>query len=102
MIFLRGLLCVAGIACLMACVWALTTGDFVAEFKEVAALPWGKIALVDVYFGLILFAIIIFAFEPIWFALPVVALLLVFGNWVAAFWLALRLPKIIRKLRGVA
>lgn len=102
MTIFRGILISLAVLFLMACIWAMVTGDFVGEFQQVAAMPWGKIALADVYFGFFLFAVIIFAFEPLMIGLPVVILLFIFGNWVAAFWLALRLPKIIGKLRGVA
>lgn len=100
MTILRGLILLLGIAFIAACVWAGTSGNLMAEFGEISALPWGKVSLADLYLGFFLIAVIIFIFEPLRISLPVVALLFVFGNWVAAFWLAARLPKLIRKLRG--
>ena len=102
MSFLRFSLVVLAIGLLMACLYAYLTGDFLGEFQMVLEMPWGQVALFDLYLGFFLFAIIILAFEPIIIGLQVVILLFVFGNWIAAFWLALRLPKMIRKMRGVA
>jgi hypothetical protein len=102
MTILRGFILFLGIAFIAACVWAGATGNFLGEFSVISGLPWGKISLADLYLGFLLIAIIILAFEPLWIGLPVVLLLFVFGNWVAAFWLAARLPKLIRKMRGIA
>lgn len=102
MTILRGFLFLCGVAFIAFCVWAGATGDFMREFNLITELPWGKVSLVDLFLGFILFAIIILAFEPPWIGIPVVILLFIFGNWVTAFWLALRLPKIIRKMRGIA
>ncbi|MFC6198089.1 hypothetical protein [Ponticaulis profundi] len=102
MTFLRGLLLALGIAFIASCVWAAATGHFSDEFKAVLDMAWGKISLADLVLGFIVISVIILAFEPVWIGLPIVILLFIFGNWVSAFWLALRLPKIIRKMRGVA
>lgn len=102
MTLLRGILLALGIAFIAACVWAGISGSLMEEASKVWSLPWGKIMVADLYLGFFLFAIIILAFEPPWISLPVVILLFVLGNWVSAFWLAARLPKIIRKMRSVA
>ena len=102
MSFLRGVLLGIGIAFIGACVYAGATGDFFEEFGRITQLVWGKISLIDLYLGFIAISIIILAFEPFFIGLPVVIVLFIFGNWVALFWLAARLPKIIRKMRGVA
>lgn len=102
MTFLRFVLAALAIAFIGLCVWAGTNGDFLGEFASISAQAWGKVSLADLYLGFLVIGVIILAFEPFWIGLPVVILLFIFGNWVCAFWLALRLPKIIRKLRGVA
>ena len=102
MTILRGLILALGIAFIAFCVWAAVSGNFLKEFSDVLAMPWGKVSMADLVLGFILISIIILAFEPIWIGLPVVILLFFFGNWITAFWLAARLPKIIRKMRSVA
>lgn len=102
MVILRFIFMALGIAFIALCVWAASTGSFLGEFSTISSLPWGKVSLGDLYLGFLVIAVIILAFEPIWLGLPIVILLFIFGNWVPAFWLAARLPKIIRKMRGIA
>jgi hypothetical protein len=102
MTFLRGLILGIGIVFIAICVWAGVSGNLMSEAGTVWALPWGKVMLADLYLGFLLIAIIILAFEPLWIGLPVVLLVFTLGNWVTAFWLAARLPKIIRKIRSIA
>lgn len=102
MTFLRVLIVILGLAFAGMIGWAFTVGDFMEEFRQVTAFAWGKVSLADLYLGFFLFAIIILAFEQIWIGLPVVILMFLLGNTIPALWLALRLPKVIRKMRGVA
>ncbi len=102
MTLLRGILILLGAGFLGACVWAYLSGDFAAEFAAITGLPWGKISLADLYLGFLVIAVVIFFLEPLWISLPVIIVMMLLGNWVSAFWLAARLPKLVRKLRGVA
>lgn len=100
MIILRVLLVVLGLVLIGACIWAFQAGHFLNEFGEISAMPWGKVSLIDLYLGFFVFAVLFFVIEPIWLAIVLTLLMMTLGNWVPAFWLALRLPKLFRKLRS--
>ena len=99
MTILRAALFLCGLAFIGACIWAGINGHFLQEFQTISAFAWGKISLIDLYLGFLVLAVIVLIFEPLRIALPVILLLFVFGNWVAAFWLALRLPTLVKRLR---
>ena len=46
-------LCVVTMAA--ALIWGFTAGDLFAEGRELFALPWGVISVIDVYVGIVLF-----------------------------------------------
>lgn len=80
-------------------VWAILVGDFSAAGDFLLRTPWGIVAMVDLYLGFLISAIVIFLVEPdkrvalIWI-LPIFVL----GNVVTAFWLALRGLASLRRL----
>ena len=82
------------------CVWAALNGDFTGTFASVWALPWGKVAMVDLYLGFALAGIVIFAVEKLPIALPIFIATVLLGNLVLALWFAARLPLIWRKLKA--
>ena len=88
----------AGFAVLI--VWAALTADFAASFAIITADPWGVVSLADLYLGFVLFAAIIVAVDGARAAsIGWVVALMVLGNLVAAVWLILRLPALVRRLR---
>jgi hypothetical protein len=83
--------------------WASLRGDFGAEFAAVTAMPWGRVSLVDLYLGFLLYAGIVWMIEDklatrlLW-ALPVFFL----GNAWSLIWVAVRWDKIIARLKAKA
>ena len=62
-------------------IWAALTGDIRAEMGVINDLPWGVVALVDVYLGLMLVAAWVAYREHSWFAiLTWIVALSVLGN----------------------
>lgn len=90
---LLGLLLIAGIA------WAWGAGHFANELQAIAALAWGKITLLDLYVGFLLWAVLVFLVEKnkllaaAW-VIPTFFL----GNIVPAAWFVLKLPELARRL----
>ena len=99
MLIVRLLLVAMALSFIALCVWASQVGDFGAAFGAVFALPWGVVAMTDLYFGFILFAVIIFAVERPFVALPVILAVILLGNAISAIWLAWRLPDLWIKLK---
>lgn len=73
-------------------VWASLTGALGPEFSAIFALPWGKVMLVDLYVGFILFAMVVALIERPMVTTAFIVALFVLGNVVAALWLAWRWP----------
>jgi len=76
-----------------AVVYGMLAGDFFAEGGRLLALPWGIVALVDLYIGFALFAGWVLFRERSWVALPWIVLLLVLGNLVAALYALITLAR---------
>lgn len=67
---------------------AILRGDFNAETSTMAAMPWGQMALVDLYTGFILFGLfVIWQEKHLYFACLWIALILLLGNIVAIIYL---------------
>lgn len=102
MAFIRTILVALGLVLIVACIWAFGAGHFLSEFSQISALPWGKVSLIDLYLGFVIFAVIFFYMEKLPIALVLTLLMMTLGNWVPAFWLAYRLPKLVRLFRNQA
>jgi hypothetical protein len=80
--------------------WASVRGDFGAEFAAITAMPWGRISLIDLYLGFLLFGFAVWVVEKdlktrlVW-ALPV----LVLGNAWSLVWVAVRWNQILGRLK---
>ncbi|MFZ4601172.1 MAG: hypothetical protein ACOYM8_01865 [Caulobacterales bacterium] len=84
--------------------WAILTsgelhGDIWQQGGVILTLPWGVVAMLDLYVGFALMAMIMMLAERsfvigILWALPMLAL----GNVWAAIWLIVRLPSLSRRL----
>lgn len=69
------------------------------SFAAMVADPWGLVALVDLYLGFLVTAVVVALFEDrAWKTAAFVAALLVLGNVVSLAWLAWRLPRLRRRL----
>lgn len=88
-----------GIALALMCVWAGMNGHFLNEFGIVGGLAWGKVSLADLYIGFALLAVPIALTENVKLSAPIIIALFLLGNIVGAFWLAWRLPKLVRLLK---
>ncbi len=90
---------VLGLALIAGIVWAWGGGHFANEVKTISGLPWGKITLLDLYVGFLLWAVLVFLAEPnklvalVWIV-PTFFL----GNIVPALWFVLKLPELARRL----
>lgn len=88
-----------GFCCLIG--WAFSNASFGDSFAVITTDPWGLVTLADLYLGFILISAIIWAFEgtsakAVLWIVPTFFL----GNFWPAIWLAVRLPKIVQKLRA--
>ena len=85
-----------------AIVWAgfIERSSLMSEGAAILAMPWGLVTLLDLYVGFVLYAVLVFTFEPrravatAW-VVPVFFL----GNLVMAAWVIWRLPLIVRRLK---
>ncbi|MBI1251328.1 MAG: hypothetical protein GC189_07640 [Alphaproteobacteria bacterium] len=104
MTILRGAIGIGGLILLGLILWASFAlkdlhGGFFDQFAVVSTLPWGVVALVDLYLGFFLFAVLVLMVErsliraALW-ALPIFVL----GNIWAAVWFVLRLPYLADRL----
>lgn len=67
---------------------AILRGDFNAETSAMAAMPWGQMALVDLYTGFVLFALfVIWQEKHLYFACLWIGLILLLGNIVSIIYL---------------
>lgn len=77
-----------------AIIYALVEGSFWEEGAVILSIPWGVVALVDLYIGFLLFSFFVFATERrVGRACLWVLFLMVFGNMIAAFYLYLWLGR---------
>ena len=65
-----------------------------------AADPWGLVALVDLYLGFVLIAVVMAFFERGAVAVLWIVPVFVLGNVWAVVWLVVRWPELARCLRG--
>lgn len=100
----RAAIGILGLALLGLVIWAFLArqdlhGSFMDQFDVVTTLPWGVVALVDLYVGFLFFAIIVFLTERSWVvAAAWAAPVFVLGNVWAALWLVIRLPHLAKQL----
>ncbi len=87
------LLALAGVLAMGAVLlYAFTTGDFAAEGRQLLALPWGVVSLVDLYVGFSLFsAWIAYREASLWRALVWIVLVMVLGFFAASLYTFLTL-----------
>lgn len=101
---LRAAIGLGGLALLGLALWAAFAmqdlhGSFLDQLAVLTTLPWGKATLADLYFGFVLFAVLVFLTERSWLvaALWAVPIFLV-GNIWAALWFVIRLPHLAKQL----
>lgn len=76
-------------------------GGFVSELNRLMATEWGVVALIDLYVGFAIAAIIVLAFErKLWVGLAWALPIFFLGNVVTALWAVVRAPALIARLRG--
>ena len=54
--YLRALALLAALCMALALVYGLVSGDFGREARALAGMPWGLVAVIDVYVGLLFFS----------------------------------------------
>lgn len=97
----RTLIAGLAIGLLALIIWAGLSANFLSSFAQVMANPWGLVAIADLYFGFVIFSVILLVVDGaklssfIW----IVALFCV-GNVLSAVWLVLRLPKLLAAFRN--
>ena len=103
MILLRLLIFLGGAALVAAIFWAMGADDrgLGPVLAEMMSEPWSVVTLIDLYLGFFLGALLICLFERSWlvrfiWAAPVFVL----GNLWTALWFVVRLPALVRRLRG--
>lgn len=55
--YLRALALLALLCMALALVYGLASGDFGREARALAGMPWGLVAIIDVYIGLLFFSV---------------------------------------------
>lgn len=101
---LRAAIGIGGLALLGLVLWAAFSmqdlhGSFLEQFAVVTTLPWGVTTLVDLYFGFLLFATLVFLTERSWLVAALwAAPVFVLGNIWAALWFVIRLPHLAKQL----
>ena len=92
-------LAVLAIAFVLSIIWASFEKPIGESFSAIVADPWGLVTLLDLYFGFILFGLVIwFAEGKRPFALLWIVPIFFLGNIIPALWLILRLPTIAQRL----
>ncbi len=87
LIALGGLLAMSGVL-----VYGFTVGDFAAEGRQLLAMPWGIVSLVDLYVGFVLFsAWIVYRERSAARSIPWVVLMMVLGFWTASLYVLIAL-----------
>jgi hypothetical protein len=97
---------VLGLALLGAIIWAtLNTGSstlhgsFFQQGEVILSIPWGFVAMVDLYVGFAFFALVVFLAERSWISAIAWSVPIFFlGNIVVAAWLVVRMPSLISRL----
>lgn len=74
--------------------YGFTVGNFTEEGSQLLKMPWGRVSLVDLYVGFILFSgWIIYREKAFLPSLIWVAMMMVLGFWAGALYAALALHK---------
>jgi hypothetical protein len=101
---LRAAIGIGGLALLGLLLWAAFSmqdlhGSFLEQLAVITTLPWGTATLVDLYFGFLLFATLVFLTERSWLVAALwAAPVFVLGNVWAALWFVIRLPHLAKQL----
>jgi hypothetical protein len=101
---LRAAIGICGLALLGLVIWAAFAmqnlhGTFLDQLAVVTTLPWGTAALVDLFVGFLLFAVLVFLTERSWLvAVLWAAPVFILGNIWAALWFVIRLPHLAKQL----
>ncbi|MBL8530252.1 MAG: DUF1475 family protein [Hyphomonadaceae bacterium] len=104
MTIVRAAIGLLGFALLGLILWAATSmqelhGSFFDQLAVVTTLPWGVTALVDLYIGFVLIAVIMFLTERSWLVAALwAAPMFILGNVWAAIWVVIRLPHLAKQL----
>jgi len=73
-------------------IYGFTYGNFGVDGGKILANPWGKVSMVDLYVGFILFsAWVVFREKSLWVALPWVVAMMVLGFFTASLYVLLAL-----------
>ncbi|MBU6406129.1 MAG: hypothetical protein KGS44_03180 [Alphaproteobacteria bacterium] len=108
MSLLRALTAILGIGLAGLIVWAIffsgsssegLHGDIWQQGGVILTLPWGQVAMADLYVGFVLFAVVIGLTEKSWVSAAFwIAPLFFLGNVWSAVWLVVRLPDLAARL----
>lgn len=91
-----------GLVLVALIVWASLNASFGESFAAITADPWGIVSLADLYLGFFIFAAFVFFIDgprPASFAWVIALMFL--GNVLAALWLVLRWPLLVRRLSAL-
>jgi hypothetical protein len=97
---IRIVISLAGLVLAALIVWAMMVGNFGAAGTWLTSDPWGIVTLVDLYTGLAITALVIASFERNWTAALWIIPLPFLGNVWTVIWVVLRLPELVRRLKG--
>lgn len=100
MTVLRIILAFLATAFAVLIVWAVPAGDFAAAGAWLTSDPWGIVTLADLYFGFLLSAVVIAAFERRWVAILWIAPIPIIGNLWTALWFIVRFPVVLSRNPG--
>ena len=76
----------------IAILYAFAFGNFVVEGAWITSHPWGIVSLVDLYVGFAIFSMwIVYREKSLAMAIAWAVLIMVLGNWTAAFYVLLAL-----------
>ena len=75
-------------------VYGFTVGDFFEEGRQLLAMPWGIVSLVDLYVGFTLFSgWIVYREKSLWRSVVWVALMMVLGFFTASLYTLIALQR---------
>jgi hypothetical protein len=100
MTVLRIILAIFATAFAALIVWAVIVGDFATAGAWLTSDPWGIVTLADLYFGFLLSAVVIAAFERRWAAILWIAPIPIIGNLWTAIWFIMRFPVVLSRITG--
>jgi len=73
-------------------IYGFTIGDFLSEGRQLLAMPWGIVSLVDLYVGFGLFSIwIAYRERSLWRSVIWIILMMVLGFWTGSLYTLLAL-----------